>query len=306
MGLLGSTPIALVPDRLYALGGSVALDGRVSWAPALDRRYQAVSCYLLKEGNQALMIDTGLAVHQAAILDQLGTVLPPGSRLRVFVTRPELDSVGNVPSLRETYDVDSLMAGGTPNPFDAFNSADLQRTPAQKTADDSPPSGTGSRVAVGAPSKANARPLDLTSPFQTPGAESILRTKGIDVGERRHVSIITPLLRFMPTYWAFDPTTKTLFTSDAFGYTDQATDLVAEVITSDTDDRLTRKSVALHLFCKYWWLPGARTDRIRDDVVTIISQTDPEIIAPGHGCILKGRNVIQRLISLMVEVLDAC
>jgi flavorubredoxin len=261
-------PITIVAHKLYALGACAPLDGRVSWAPHLDGRHQAISCYLLKEDDEALLIDTGVPAHASVVLQQLERLVSPGSPLRVFLTRPELDAVANLSSIREIYEVRYVMAGGSINPFDGFD--------------------------------------DATSTRRASGLLSVVRTSGLDLAQGRQIRIIVPLLRFLPSYWPFDVQTRTLFTSDIFGHTDQAGAMAPEVISSLSHDVTTRESVAEHLFCKFWWLPGSKTQQIMDDLTSIFSTLDPEIVAPGHGCVLKGKDVVQRHLNLLLEVLERC
>src|SRR6201999_2997922 len=69
----------IVPVKVYALGSSVPLDGRVSWAPATPGLRQACSCYLLTEGESALLVDTGVPAHWPAMEVQLRELVKPGT-----------------------------------------------------------------------------------------------------------------------------------------------------------------------------------------------------------------------------------
>jgi flavorubredoxin len=260
-------PIPIVPNKVYALGDCAQLDGTLSWAPKLFRRFQRINCFLLIEGGEALLIDTGVPAHASTILFQLQRLLPPNSVLKVFVTRAELDAVANLSAIREAYDVRYVMDGGSANPFDGYN--------------------------------------DVTAGQGSAGcALTVARTSGIDLGPARQIRIVVPLFRFLPTYWPFDVATRTLFTSDAFGWTDQSRPDGVSTL-SESADPLMRESVGAHILQKFWWLPGSRTKDIKDDLVTIFDTLDPEFIAPGHGCILMGRDVIKRHVSLLLELLDA-
>ena len=75
------SPVSIVPGRLYALGGTVALDGRISWFPPDATGSAPTSCYLLLDGGSALLIDTGLPVHRDVLIAQLGSLLDPATRL---------------------------------------------------------------------------------------------------------------------------------------------------------------------------------------------------------------------------------
>jgi hypothetical protein len=229
-------PTAIVAGKVYALGGCVALDGRVSWAPPAAGRFQAITCYLLREGDESLLIDIGVPAHVSAVMHQLKELLAPGSPLKVFLTRAELDAVGNLAVIREAYDVRYVMAGGSVNPFDGYDDASSARD--------------------------SSRP-----------ALPVVRTSGIDLAEGRQIRVIVPLFRFLPTYWPFDIQTRTLFTSDVFGFTDQAEDQAPEVRSSASEDPATLESVVDHLFRKFWWLPGSDPDLMKKDVVSIFRRS---------------------------------
>src|SRR3954471_23112050 len=99
--------IEIVPDRLYALGGLVELDGRISWGPN-DGSLQPINAYLLLSGDAPTLIDTGLAVHRSAFAEQLRGLLPANSHLNVFLTRSEHDCCGNVGLVMGEYDAGRL------------------------------------------------------------------------------------------------------------------------------------------------------------------------------------------------------
>ena len=179
----------VVPGKVYALGESVPLDGRVSWAPEVESLGQACSCYLLIEGESALLVDTGVPAHWSTIEPQLRELVAPGTSVRVFLTRPELDCVANLPAIREIYrlkDTD-VLSGGADSPFDFFNEAAALNQARQHS-------------------------------------HVVLRTSGFDLGPDRIIRIVVPKLRFLPTYWPYDVATRTLFTSDLFTHVCEAAD----------------------------------------------------------------------------------
>src|SRR5262249_14769701 len=84
----------LAAGKLYALGGAVALDGRASWVPSELTGYQATNAYLLTGDDAHLLVDTGPAYHERALMDQLAGLVPEGSPITVFLTRAESDCYG--------------------------------------------------------------------------------------------------------------------------------------------------------------------------------------------------------------------
>lgn len=274
-------------DRLYALGGTTPLDGRLSWAPRRDARYQTSNCYLLKEDGRHLLVDTGVRADHTLLERQLARLVAPGETLNVFVTRPELDCVGNLGLLRDRYRVEAILAGGRPNPFDAFDFAGDQ----------------GSDPVARAPVVGDRR-------HATPAGfeiAAIRRVDAIGLGPRRTVRVVVPLLRFLPTYWLYDEATGALFTSDVFGHVDQATpDPVDGVLAAEETSAAGAALVRTSLLCKFWWLPGAVTADIVANLRAIFGELAPTIVAPSHGSVLVGRDVVQRHLDVLLGVLERC
>ncbi|HEY1776797.1 MAG TPA: hypothetical protein VGG41_11615 [Solirubrobacteraceae bacterium] len=251
----------IVPGKVYALGGSVPLDGRVSWAPATAGLSQPCSCYLLTEGDSALLVDTGVPAHWPAMETQLRALVEPGTSVKVFLTRPELDCAANLPAIREIYRLEDtdVLSGGADTPFDFFNEAAALNQPTQGY------------------------------------SHVVLRTSGFDLGNERRVRIVVPKLRFLPTYWPFDVSTGTLFTSDLFTH-----------VCESTDGSPVLDDLASHLLCKFWWLSGAVTQPFVDDLRSIFTQLQPEILAPDHGGVIRGRAAVDEQLDALTDVLAAC
>jgi hypothetical protein len=75
------------------------------------------------------------------------------------------------------------------------------------------------------------------------------------------------------------------------------------VIDSPAEDHSTLESVSANLFAKYWWLPHATTEPLREWLAAKWADLTPEIVAPSRGCVLRGRKVVQRHLDLMLEAL---
>ncbi len=172
--------VELVEGRLYRLGGTAPRDGSISWAPA-DGSAEPINCYLLLEGDRAMLVDTGVAAHEEEIMRQLEKVMPLDCRLSIFLTRAELDCLGNLAAIAREFPVDNVLTGGVVNPFDAFDHATaLVPEPVQFT-----------------------RGADMTR---------------IEIGPERELVVLQPKLRLLATFWVYDEETRTMFTSDAFGH----------------------------------------------------------------------------------------
>lgn len=269
----GATEV--VPGRLYALGGVIELDGRVTWAPAEERGYQPVNCYLLREpGNRAaLVVDPGLAFQRDIVVRQMRAILGSGSPISVFLTRSELDVLGSFGAVASAFPVQSYYAGGTGNPFDAFD--DASSLDARGTA------------SYGRLSRA---PSGFTVALSPERGFEVLRTP----------------LRLLATYWGYDHGTKTLFTSDCFTHvtlqnlTDSRIVDVPRAGAADVD------RVRRHLLCKFSWLRDVDhgMDEIRSSLEAIFAQHEVLNIAPGYGCVLKGREIVEEHVARVMTILD--
>ncbi len=267
--LTGTRPLELVPGRLFALGGTIPLDGRVTWVPADARGWQPAQCYLALGGNSALLIDTGLKYHESQVISQLRELLPRDTKLSIFLTRSEFDCTGNFGAVLAAFEVDSLYTGGTTNPFDAF--ADMTAMPDmwRKKVE-------LSRTPVG-----DVIPLD----------------------ESGRWLVLAPALRTLATFWAYDSETRTLFSSDVFGHTILDAPDRRPVIDDPRDDTVSYEQLRDHLLSKFFWLRLARTRKIEADIRGLFERYPIENVAPAHGCVLRGRAIVDRHKEMLLRCL---
>jgi hypothetical protein len=266
------SPVALA-EGLHVLGGLIELDGRVSWAPPTARGHQPSNCYALVEGDRVLLVDTGLAIHEGLVLDGLASLIGEGAPLTMFFTRGEMDCVSNLEPIGRRFDIEALYTGGATNPFDAFDELNAMRL------------------------RTRRRQIDQKGA----GGDSMARTPLIEFAPARALAIESPLLRLLPTFWGWDAGTGALFTSDSFTHGTLADASDSRVI--DSPDGVTLDEVAAHLFAKYWWLPYAHTDPLREWLAAKFEQLEPEIVAPTRGCVLRGRDTVRRHVDLMLAAL---
>ena len=114
-------------------------------------------------------------------------------------------------------------------------------------------------------------------------------------------------IRLIATRWLYDRATKTLFSSDMFTHSGATPRPGRGSSTeSDNDPTSPRDVRSFMLNTRYWWLEGAPTDSIRRGIGNVFDKYDIETIAPGYGCILRGRNVVARHYQMLDEFLKAC
>ena len=264
-------PFALVPDRLYLLGDSVPLDGRISWVPPQARGWQPLNTYVLLEGEAALVVDTGVYAHRTTIREQLATLVEPGKKLSIFLTRPEPDVTGNIGEIASCYPVERLFAGGGPNPFDAFESAKLMD-----------PASRGNRIQM---------------ERMPPGYQ-------MKLGDARGVEVLRPAIRLLATFWGYDAATRTLFTSDCFGHGVQVSRDSDCVIRLGSPAQAEPIQVKAHLLAKFGWLARAKTQSILKNLEEMRGDRVIERIAPGHGMVIEGPEMVELHLDAMRTVLQ--
>jgi hypothetical protein len=104
------------------------------------------------------------------------------------------------------------------------------------------------------------------------------------------LELFVPELRLLPSQWAYDPASQTLFTGDLFTWVWYPDPLGPWLLADDsTVDPTTPERVADSLLLgRYWWLAGADTTSIRENLAEIFENRVVTTIAPDHGPVLSG------------------
>ncbi len=66
-----ATVEVLAEDRLFALGGSIENDGRITWLPGEPGGWAPLNSYLLEQGTAGLVVDTQMPILAEALTGQL-------------------------------------------------------------------------------------------------------------------------------------------------------------------------------------------------------------------------------------------
>jgi flavorubredoxin len=123
----------------------------------------------------------------------------------------------------------------------------------------------------------------------------------------RTIEVNNAPIRLIATRWLYDRATRTLFSSDLFTHVWRDAETGPWVVTDADNDPTSLADVrSFMLNTRYWWLEGAPTDAIRRGIDKIFDTCDIETIAPGYGCILRGRNVVARHYRMLDEFLKSC
>jgi flavorubredoxin len=266
---------ALAEGQLYALQNPFALDGRVSSYPGSARGWSVANSYLLAEPDAAMLIDTGFGKDEPAIRTQIESLIPPDLPLSLFPLRlNEFMSINNVETFAGHFNVETCYTSN----IDAALWFDF---------------GT------------EAEGRDILSSMKV---TAVTRSDVIKLGKHgRAIDVMQAPIRLIATRWLYDRATRTLFSSDLFTHVwrDAATGpwIVTE---ADNDPTTTGDIRSFMLNTRYWWLEGAPTDSIRRGIDKVFDTYDVETIAPGYGCILSGRNVVEHHYRMLDEFLKSC
>ncbi|MGV9801252.1 hypothetical protein ACWDTP_24725 [Mycobacterium sp. NPDC003449] len=257
--------MTLADGAVSVLHMPVRLDGRIAAYPSHLRGEAVVNIYLLREGDSALLIDTGFSAHEDDVLSWLAGQLPADHRLGVITLRQsEFDSVCNVVPIVNRFNVTEVF-GAQSQGMIWFGFRPDRRLDGRAE----------------------------TVPY------TVIRQDPITfLGDpARPVEVIQPALRLLTTHWLFDPSSRTLFTSDAFGHLDGISPrnvTVGELTTYLVNTR-------------YWWLAGARTGPIIDWLDSVFATRRVDRIAPAYGPLLEGpelRSTVQAYRGALRELAD--
>jgi flavorubredoxin len=266
---------ALAEGRLYALQNVFPLDGRVSSYPASARGFSVANSYLLKETDAAMLIDTGFGKDEPVIRAQIESLIGPGLPLSMFPLRlNEFMSINNVESFAGHFNVETCYTSN----IDAALWFDFG-------------------------AKAEGRDI-----LKSMKVTAVTRADTIQLGNGgRAIDVMQAPLRLIATRWLYDRATRTLFSSDMFTAIWRDSANGPWIVTErDNDPTSTRDVRSFMLNTRYWWLEGAPTDAIRRGIAKVFDTFDVETIAPGYGCILSGRAVVERHYRMLDEFLKGC
>jgi flavorubredoxin len=266
---------ALADGQLYALQNPFALDGRVSSYPGSARGWSVANSYLLAEPDAAMLIDTGFGKDEPAIRAQIESLIAPDLPLSLFPLRlNEFMSINNVETFAGHFNVETCYTSN----IDAALWFDF---------------GT------------ETEGRDILSSMKV---TAVTRSDVIKLGKHgRAIDVMQAPIRLIATRWLYDRATRTLFSSDLFTHLWRDAATGPWVVTeADNDPTTTGDIRSFMLNTRYWWLEGAPTDSIRRGIDKVFDTYDVETIAPGYGCILSGRNVVERHYRMLDEFLKSC
>jgi flavorubredoxin len=231
--------------------------------------------YLLTQPDAAMLIDTGFGKDEPVIRGQIESLIAPGLPLSMFPLRlNEFMSINNVESFAGHFNVETCYTSN----IDAALWFDFG-------------------------AKAEGRDI-----LKSMKVTAVTRADTIALGkEGRLIDVMQAPIRLIATRWLYDRATRTLFSSDMFTHVWRDSAAGPWIVTDADNDSTSQRDVrSFMLNTRYWWLEGAPTDTIRRGIGNVFDTYDIECIAPGYGCILRGRNVVARHYAMLDEFLKAC
>ncbi len=261
----------LAEGKLYALQNPYKLDGRVSSYPASARGWSVANCYLLKQPDAAMLIDTGFGKDEQLIISQIESLIAPKSPLSLFPLRlNEFMSINNVETFAGHFNIETCY---TSNPDAALWFDFGAKTDGRSILDSMP-------------------------------VTAVTRSDTIKLGKQgREIDVMQAPIRLIATRWLYDGDTKTLFSSDMFTHVWRERTEGPWIVTDETDTATEREMQSFMLNTRYWWLEGAPTDSMRRGIATVFDKYDIETIATGYGCILRGRKTVARAYKMLDQIL---
>jgi hypothetical protein len=125
----------------------------------------------------------------------------------------------------------------------------------------------------------------------------------VPLGTLDALEIVVPRLRTLSTIWAYWRSAGVLWTSDMFGHISVA-DAADPVVCERPAPGWGRDDVAEWLRAKFWWLPGARTPRLTEDLLAIFAEHETAVLAPSRGCVVRGKALVDSTVRLLVSAVD--
>jgi hypothetical protein len=271
-GALPPSVIEICPGTIYAVGGTLPADERVgAWIPRGVRGFIPFQCYILRDGGQFLMLDGGLPIHRAEVRAGIEALVGGSHERRFMMTRRELDTIMNLPWIAHDFKFHTLYCGGDLSPIDFFEKMDDASIDEQIKS-----------------------LVDTPFDFLKPGPLG-------NIG-RLELEMLRGALMVLPTFWFYEKTTRTLFTSDCWGFVPKAS-AAASPRRTPSNDELSAARVEDFLGMKFDWLASIDNAPLAADLQAVFAGRVVDRICPTSGCIIEGRAAVEHLVDQTLEAL---
>jgi len=266
------TITTLVPNRLYRIG-CVVPAARLSWLPSdLPGVFEPMNAFLLTDDAHCVFIDPGAPILLPA-LQQAIEALTPNRQVWVNFTRNEADCIGNMGYVFGSCPQPTLLFGGAGGILEWVNDPAVSILEVRDFL---------GRIPIVEARNGTQRDL---------GA---LRLRWLDAGFKQ----------MLMTQWAYEASTGCLFTSDAMGYR-HLERVDSPPVIETTRGLPSVDAVATEIACRMNWLRESDYPQLIDRFEQVFRDHDVRMIAPVHGCVLRGREVVAAHVRLVSRALRA-
>lgn len=264
------TVTTLIPGRLHRIGCTVRTE-RLSWLPADINAYEPLNAYVLTDENNFILVDTGAAIMLPSI--QKALRLAGDRKVWVYFTRNEADAIGNLGYVLGTCEQPTMLFGSAGGILEWVND------PA---------------VSI----------LEVRNFLGRIPVESARNGVSKKVDSFRFKFMDAVIKQMLMTQWAFEASTGTLFTACSFGWRHLGVAGGRPVIETATG-LPDVDAVAREIAAKCNWMRESSFDERIAQLDEVFKDHDVQIIAPVHGCIIKGRAAVAAHLKLTKDALHA-
>jgi hypothetical protein len=263
------TITTLVPDRLYRVGCAVRAE-RLSWLPGDLDAWEPLNSYVLTDREHCVFVDLGMPIARPAMESALETLV--GDRKTwLHYTRNEYDCLGNM----------GLVLGTCRNPTLLFGSAG------------------GILEWINDPAVSIMEVRDFLGRIPIEEAKN---DTSRSLGELRLDFLQGPARQMLITQWVYEQTSGCLFTSDFFGFR-HAKEADAPPVIESARDLPSAEVVAREIVARMNWMREARFPAVIERLESLFATRDVRMIAPVHGCVIRGREAVAAHLQLAVKAL---
>lgn len=268
-----SSLVDVIPGTLFAVGGCISAETPLPWIATGSHGWVPHQCYVFRSGGNVVLIDGGLAVHRQEIAAGLAPLLKGDGQHVILTTRRDVDAIINLPWLLREFRFERVyFASGELSPLEFFAAFDKASAEAQVYAMTSPV------------------PVEWADPGR------------ITVFDSLRFVFLRPRIRVLASTWLYEASTRTLFSSDSFGFlTIPAPSGPTAVKPSDA--QIATGRIVDFLNAKFDWLCGIDTSIIINDLRALLDERPIERVCPSYGCTIEGRDSVQLLFARTIEAL---
>jgi len=259
----------LVPGRLYRVGCVVKAE-RLSWLPQDLDGFEAVNSYVLTDKDNVVFFEMGLPIARPA-MEQAVAKLVGNRRVYVDFTRNEADCIGNMGYVLGTCRNPTLLYGTAGGVLEWINDPHVSE-------------------------------LEVRNFLGRVPIESAKNGETKKIGAMEFTWMDAGTKMMLMTQWAFEKSTGCLFTSESFGWRHIPT-INSPVIVDTAASLPSAVTVAREMVARMNWMREAEYQPVIDRFVSIFKQYDVQMIAPVHGCVIKGREAVVAHVERAVEAL---